>query len=252
MSSAFMARRSCIVRNKGAPGRSAMRRCWRAKRGCRWRGISEARMWRQAGRARRWCRCFMQRSRTRWKSRWPFSISAAWPMSPGSVSTVLRRGTPGPAMRCWMISANAISASRWIGTGACVHRGRPTSRLCRSSWPSVFCAARAQSLDRQDFADALALVDALSVADGAATLAAFTARAIAASPWPVMPRQMFVAGGGRLNPAIIAALRKLLPCVVTSVETLGWNGDALEAQCFAFLAMRVVRGLPLSFPRTTV
>jgi anhydro-N-acetylmuramic acid kinase len=49
----------------------------------------------------------------------------------------------------------------------------------------------------------------------------------------------------------MAALRAALPCPVAPVESVGWDGDALEAQCFAYLAMRVVRGLPLSFPGTT-
>ena len=145
------------------------------------------------------------------------------------------------------------------------HLGEPMDRdgrLCASGiahGPTLsrlmahpfFARPAPKSLDRQDFAGALALVDGLSVADGAATLAAFTARAIAASPWPSMPRQVLVTGGGRLNPAIIVALREALPCVVAPVESVGWNGDALEAQCFAYLAVRVERGLPLSFPGTT-
>ncbi len=108
-----------------------------------------------------------------------------------------------------------------------------------------------KSLDRQDFAHALTLVENLSVPDGAATLAAFTACAIAASPWPAPPRRILVAGGGRLNPAIMAALRAALPCPVEPAENAGWDGDALEAQCFAYLAARVQRSLPLSFPGTT-
>ena len=108
-----------------------------------------------------------------------------------------------------------------------------------------------KSLDRQDFAHALTLVENLSVPDGAATLAAFTARAIAASPWPAPPRRILVAGGGRLNPAIMAALRAALTSPVEPAENAGWDGDALEAQCFAYLAARVQRGLPLSFPGTT-
>ena len=114
-----------------------------------------------------------------------------------------------------------------------------------------FARPAPKSLDRQDFAQALALVEALSVADGAATLAAFTARAVAASLWPAPPRHVLVTGGGRLNPAIMAALRAALPCTVAPVESVGWNGDALEAQCFAYLAVRVERELPLSFPGTT-
>jgi anhydro-N-acetylmuramic acid kinase len=47
------------------------------------------------------------------------------------------------------------------------------------------------------------------------------------------------------------ALRAALPAPVDRVEAVGWDGDALEAQCFGFLAARVATGLPLSFPATT-
>ena len=63
-------------------------------------------------------------------------------------------------------------------------------------------------------------------------------------------------GGGRLNPVLMEALDDVIGCAVPGVavepvEAVGWNGDALEAQCFGFLAARVVAGLPLSFPSTT-
>jgi anhydro-N-acetylmuramic acid kinase len=110
-----------------------------------------------------------------------------------------------------------------------------------------------KSLDRLDFANALAAsgLDACSPADGAATLAAFTARAVAMAVLPAGPRRWLVCGGGRHNPAIMAALRAALPAPVAPVEAVGWDGDALEAQCFGFLAVRSVAGLPISFPGTT-
>jgi anhydro-N-acetylmuramic acid kinase len=108
-----------------------------------------------------------------------------------------------------------------------------------------------KSLDRQDFAHALALLQTLTPADAAATLAAFTAHAAAATPWPATPARVLVTGGGRHNAAIMAALRQVFACPVDPVEVVGWNGDALEAQCFAYLAARVQRGLPLSMPGTT-
>ncbi len=58
-------------------------------------------------------------------------------------------------------------------------------------------------------------------------------------------------GGGRKNPAIMAALRARLTAPVDPVEAVGWDGDMLEAQCFGHLAARVLRRLPLSFPGTT-
>jgi anhydro-N-acetylmuramic acid kinase len=110
-----------------------------------------------------------------------------------------------------------------------------------------------KSLDRLDFSRALAGsgLDGLSPADGAATLAAFTAAAVAAAILPARPKRWLVCGGGRHNPAIMSALRDTLAVQVDAVEVEGWDGDALEAQCFGFLAARVARGLPLSFPGTT-
>jgi anhydro-N-acetylmuramic acid kinase len=114
-----------------------------------------------------------------------------------------------------------------------------------------FARPAPKSLDRQDFTHALGLVESLAPADAAATLAAFTARAVAATPWHAPPARLLVTGGGRHNAAIMAALRAAFACPVEPVEAVGWNGDALEAQCFAYLAARVQRGLPLSVPGTT-
>ncbi len=114
-----------------------------------------------------------------------------------------------------------------------------------------FAQPAPKSLDRQHFAATLAQLAHLSTEDGAATLAALTARAIAALPLPAPPLRVLVAGGGRHNPAIMAALAATTPAPVAPVEAAGWNGDALEAQCFAYLAVRVHHGLPLSYPGTT-
>jgi anhydro-N-acetylmuramic acid kinase len=116
-----------------------------------------------------------------------------------------------------------------------------------------FALLAPKSLDRLDFAAALAAsgLAALSLADGAATLVAFTADAIAAAALPAPPLRWLVTGGGRHNPAIMQALRDRLAAPVDPVEALGWDGDALEAQCFGFLAARARAGLPISFPGTT-
>ncbi len=116
-----------------------------------------------------------------------------------------------------------------------------------------FSRSPPKSLDRLDFRRALADsgVEGLSPADGAATLVAFTAAAVAAARLPELPTRWLVHGGGRRNPAIMRALRERLPAPVDPVEVVGWDGDALEAQCFGFLAARVVSGLPLSVPGTT-
>ena len=112
-----------------------------------------------------------------------------------------------------------------------------------------------KSLDRLEFDAALreAGAGALSAEDGAATLVAFAAVCVAAAGrhFPEPPMQWLVAGGGRRNPAMMRALAATLSEPVRPVEAAGWDGDALEAQCFAVLAARVARGLPISFPETT-
>ena len=118
---------------------------------------------------------------------------------------------------------------------------------------SYFARPAPKSLDRLDFSSALEAtgLNTLTPADGAATLVAFTAASVSAARFPAPPRRWLITGGGRHNPAIMAALRLNLGVPVDPVEAVGWNGDALEAQCFGFLAVRVARGLPLSFPGTT-
>ena len=108
-----------------------------------------------------------------------------------------------------------------------------------------------KSLDRNSFP--LAAVAGLGLADGAATLAAFTAQSVARARehLPAAPRRWWVGGGGRRNPTLMALLRAALGAPVDPVEALGWDGDALEAQAFGFLAVRSLRGLPLSLPGTT-
>ncbi|BBK32507.1 anhydro-N-acetylmuramic acid kinase [Allostella humosa] len=93
----------------------------------------------------------------------------------------------------------------------------------------------------------------LSPADGAATLAAFTVEAVAAGQdlCPAAPSRWLVGGGGRHNQVLLDGLRQRLGVPVEPVEAVGWDGDALEAEAFAFLAVRSLRGLPLSLPRTT-
>jgi len=108
-----------------------------------------------------------------------------------------------------------------------------------------------KSLDRLDFG--LEHLAGLSVEDGAATLAAFTAAAVAraATFLPAKPEAWAVCGGGRHNLAIMAALQDCLSGTVAPVETYGWRGDFIEAEAFAYLAVRSLLGLPLSLPSTT-
>lgn len=108
-----------------------------------------------------------------------------------------------------------------------------------------------KSLDRFDFTYAMA--DGLDEEDGAATLTAFTTAAVgkALDLLPRRPQRLAVSGGGRRNPTMMRMLVERAKVELVPVETLGWRGDAVEAECFAFLAVRVLRGLPISFPSTT-
>jgi anhydro-N-acetylmuramic acid kinase len=109
-----------------------------------------------------------------------------------------------------------------------------------------------KSLDRDHFDRTL--VNGLSLEDGAATLVEFTAKAVkkSAELLPSAPLRWLVSGGGRHNPAIMARLRMLMDSIpVEPVEAVGWNGDAIEAQAFAYLAVRSEKQLPLSLPTTT-
>ena len=111
-----------------------------------------------------------------------------------------------------------------------------------------------KSLDRNAFPALAAAVAALPDADAAATLTAAAAASAAEglAHLPTPPARLLVSGGGRLNPVMMAMLAALLPAVaVTPVEDAGLDGDMLEAQAFAHLAVRVMRGLPTSCPATT-
>lgn len=113
-----------------------------------------------------------------------------------------------------------------------------------------------KSLDREDMAariDGLVTEAKLNVADGAATLANCTVAAIVAgvNHLPASPKSWFVCGGGRHNDYIMETLASRLGVPVRSVDELNWDGDAVEAECFGFLAVRHLCELPLSFPGTT-
>ncbi|MGB0341881.1 MAG: anhydro-N-acetylmuramic acid kinase [Parvibaculales bacterium] len=108
-----------------------------------------------------------------------------------------------------------------------------------------------KSLDRLAFS--LAPVAALSVADGAATLTAFTAASVARALdfSPQRPARLLLCGGGRHNPVLRDRLANFCNMPVEPCEAVGWHGDSLEAQAFAWLALRSLQGLPLSLPSTT-
>jgi anhydro-N-acetylmuramic acid kinase len=178
----------------------------------------------------------------------------------GGVANVTFLGENGVIAACDTGPGNAL-LDDWLqrhtgrafdADGRLAAAGRPDDQLLQR-WlsHSYFARELPKSLDRLSFHALLDDMAELSPADGAATLAAFTARSVAATRLPQTPQQWLITGGGRHNRAIMAALENALKVPVKPVESMGWSGDFLEAQCFAFLAMRVQRGLPLSLPETT-
>lgn len=182
----------------------------------------------------------------------------------GGVANVTWLGAGGDVLACDTGPGNALLDDLLARrTGAPFDRDGALARsgcvdrsvLARLMAAPYFTAALPKSLDRLDFASHLAAsgLEQLATADAAATLAAFTASAVAGVVplLPAPPRRWLVGGGGRHNAAIMAALARVLGVAVAPVEAVGWDGDALEAEAFAYLAARVLRGLPLSLPGTT-
>ena len=114
-----------------------------------------------------------------------------------------------------------------------------------------FDLAPPKSLDRGDFSSQPAR--GLDLADGAATLTAFTAEtvALALAHVPQAPLRLLVTGGGRHNATLMRMLAERTGMPAEPVEAVGWEGDALEAEAFAWLAVRVLNGWPTSWPETT-
>jgi anhydro-N-acetylmuramic acid kinase len=149
----------------------------------------------------------------------------------------------------WMLrhTGRAVDAD-----GASAARGKvDESEIRRFLTEPYFDRWPPKSLDRNEFAGFR--LDGLGLEDGAATLTAMTAAAVAvATQWfPEPVWRWLVTGGGRRNPTLMAMLTKRLAAEVDAVEDVGWDGDALEAQAFAYLAVRSLEGLPLSLPTTT-
>lgn len=116
---------------------------------------------------------------------------------------------------------------------------------------AYFTQSPPKSLDRDRFDNRL--VRSLSTEDGAATLTAFTIAAIAAAEqhFPAPVAHWYVTGGGRHNTMIMDGLREKLSGAVESVDSLGLRGDYVEAEAFGYLAVRSMKGLPISWPGTT-
>ena len=151
------------------------------------------------------------------------------------VGAPLDRG--GAAAVAGTVARGALSLSNEAMSRAVAYLDRPAPK----------------SLDRNDFSGFVDAIGGLSTEDGAATLTATTVDMIALSgpKLPSPPARWLVCGGGRKNPVMMLGLAERLGVPVEPVEAVGLDGDMLEAQAFAYLAVRVARGLPTSAPSTT-
>lgn len=115
-----------------------------------------------------------------------------------------------------------------------------------------FKATAPKSLDRYDFN--LQAIEGLNFEDGLATLSAFTLKSLLAGIrlTGVTPQTIILAGGGRHNRHLVGQIKAALTLAkVLLAEDLNWRGGALEAEGFAYMAVRSLKGLPISFPGTT-
>ncbi len=136
--------------------------------------------------------------------------------------------------------------------GATAAKGRvDEDRVAAMLADSWFALPPPKSIDREAFTTTP--MAGLSLEDGAATLTAFSAAGVARGIAHLRdrPALLYVAGGGRHNGTMMRMLAEQTGIIVRPVDELGWDGDALEAQGFAYMAVRRLASLPISFPGTT-
>jgi anhydro-N-acetylmuramic acid kinase len=175
----------------------------------------------------------------------------------GNITFVGRDGAliafdTGPANGLIDSWVEAETGARYDAGGALAAGGRVDEAVLTGMLDHPFFElAPPKSLDRNDFT--IQPARGLGIADGAATLTAFTAASVneAIDRLPERPRRLIVAGGGRHNPTLLRMIGERTGLVPEPSDALGWNGDAMEAEGFAYMAARTVRGLPISFPGTT-
>ncbi|MEG3165638.1 anhydro-N-acetylmuramic acid kinase [Sphingomonas sp. PB2P19] len=174
------------------------------------------------------------------------------PLDPVSANAGLVAFDTGPANGLIDSWIEAETGARYDAGGALAAAGRVDEAVLTAMLDHPYFDMPApKSLDRNDFTTQPAR--GLSAADGAATLTAFTAATVAEAlkHLPGRPKRLLVAGGGRHNPTMLAMIAARTGLEPEPTDTLGWNGDALEAEGFAYMAVRTLKGLPISFPGTT-
>jgi anhydro-N-acetylmuramic acid kinase len=149
----------------------------------------------------------------------------------------------------WMLRhiGKAVDADGAAAAGGKVDEDALTALLMHP----YFAHVPPKSLDRNAFASDPVL--RLSLADGAATLTAFTAASLARARehFPEEPALWVICGGGRRNRTVMAMIAAEVESVVVPAEAVGFDGDAVEAEAWAYLAVRSLKGLPITFPGTT-
>ncbi|HEX3916454.1 MAG TPA: anhydro-N-acetylmuramic acid kinase, partial [Caulobacteraceae bacterium] len=158
----------------------------------------------------------------------------------------------GPANGMLDLLVQDRTDRRFDEGGALARAGRVQDRILNAYLSDPYFQIRGpKSLDRFDFS--LNRVVALSLEDAAATLTAFAAEAVwrGLQACSEVPLRLVITGGGRHNPALMAAIRERVALPVLTAEEVHWRGDSVEAEAFAFLAARAMLGLPISFPGTT-
>lgn len=158
----------------------------------------------------------------------------------------------GPANGLIDSWVEAETGARYDADGALAASGHVDEAVLTAMLDHPYFAAPSpKSLDRNDFT--IQPARGLSAADGAATLTAFTAATVAEAldQLPARPKRLIVAGGGRHNPTLLRMIGERTGIAPEASDTLGWDVDAMEAEGFAYMAVRTLKGLPISFPGTT-
>lgn len=159
---------------------------------------------------------------------------------------------PGGALVDDWVALRTDGARTFDDGGAMAASGKIDARIVEEfSKHAYFAKPLPKSLDRDAFA--LSLVDGLSPEDGAATLSAMTAEAIALGLGHLEepPRLLIACGGGRKNATIVAMIAERSGIKVITAEDAGFDGDSVEAEAWAYMAVRSLKGLPITFPGTT-
>jgi anhydro-N-acetylmuramic acid kinase len=174
--------------------------------------------------------------------------------------TLVRNAKPADLLACDVGPANVFmddvmmerTGQPYDKDGELAARGSVSERhVARFFDHPFFALTGPKSLDRYSFP--VPDISDLNTEDAMATLAAMTVGSVrrAINALPVVPESLFVAGGGVDNATVMKGLTDTLPCSVASLDSLGGSAAMMEAEAFAYLAVRHLKGLPISYPSTT-